>query len=187
MSARLFLALMVAASALSAATATPSASAAPVEAMAGSADSPASETSAHAAPLADGVTVYYFHHTIRCVTCIAAEALADTLVYTTFASEVEADELVWAAVNLDDAGNLQFADQYELGPFGLVVSVCAGGEELYWRELKSIEDLTEYPALYNEYVREEIQYALDVFESRVGGVDGTKEEDHDENVGGVLP
>ncbi len=185
--------LVAAVSALAAATATlviaavSVSTAVPPDATADAADSLAPQAHAREEPLADGVTVYYFHHTIRCVTCIAAEALADTLVHTTFASEVDAGELMWAVVNLDGPGNEQFADTYGLGPFGLIVSVRAGGDEFYWRELKSIEDLTGYPDLYNEYVRSEIQYALDVLENGVMGVGGTKEEDHDENAGGALP
>jgi len=184
MSTRLLLALVVVVSALSVATADAAVS---VDATAAPADSLAAQTGASQEPPADGVTVYYFHHTIRCVTCIAAEALADTLVHTTFAPEVDAGELTWAAVNLDESENEQFADTYELGPFGLVVSVRAGGEEIYWRELKSIEDLTAYRGLFNEYVGGEIRYALDILEN--GGVDvgGKKEEDHDENAGRVLP
>ncbi len=181
MRTRLVLALTVAAASSAAAFAPPS------DITSGAADSLASQVSVQEEPLDDGVTVYYFHHTIRCVTCVAAEALADTLVHTTFASEVDAGELAWATINLDEAGNEQLADAYETGLFGLIVSVRAGGEEFYWRELKSIEDLTEYPDLYNEYVRGEIRYALAEFESRVIGARGKKEEDHDENAGRVLP
>ncbi len=181
MSARLFLALVVAASALSAATAAPVATAVPVDATAVPVDSLASQVGAQEEPLSDGVTVYYFHRTIRCVTCIAAEALADTLMRRDFAAELQSGALTWLVVNVDKGANDRFADTYELGPFGLIVSVRMGGEELYWRELKSIEDLVEYQGLFAEYVGGEIRYTLDMLQGEVSR-DATRQ-----GGAGVLP
>jgi hypothetical protein len=163
MSVRMLCVLMIAVSTHSPAFA------AAADAAAGPADSLAVPGDVRLEPLADGVTALYFHHTIRCVTCIAAEALADTLIHTAFAPHVAAGELAWVVVNVDEAGNEQFVDTYGLGPFGLVLSVRSDGEEIRWRELKSIEDLVEYRELFDEYLRDEIQHALDVADDGASG------------------
>lgn len=183
MSIRLVCALMVAAAIFS------PASAATLDAVAGPADSLAARMDIPLEPLADGVTVFYFHRTIRCVTCIAAEALADTLVRAVFGPEMAAGELTWMVVNVDETGHEQFVDLYGLGPFGLVISARSSGEEIYWRELKSIEDLVEYRELFDEYVRGEIRFALDILHDGNQGdarqLD--KEGGSNEDARGVLP
>jgi hypothetical protein len=183
MNTRVLCALAVVMSALS------PASAAALDAAAAPVDSLAVSMSVRLEPLADGVTVFYFHRTIRCVTCIAAEALADTLIHEAFAPQIVTGRLAWTVVNVDEAGNEQFVDRYGLGPFGLVISVRSSGEEVSWRELKSIEDLVAYRGLFDEYVREETQHALDILG---GGTDECaqepdKEGDSNEDARGVLP
>lgn len=128
-------------------------------------------------PIADGVTVYYFHRTIRCETCLRAEALADSIVHRAFAPEVERGELDWIAVDVDRESGAHFVDKYELGLFGLVISARAGGEELYWRNLESVPDLVDYRQLFGEYVRGEVRHALDRFTGGFSEPRDTTKED----------
>lgn len=130
------------------------------------------------ATLADGVAVLYLHHTIRCETCLLAEALADSLIRTAFADETAEGRLAWVVLNVEDEGNERLVDHYELGPFGLVLSIRSGGEEVFWRELESIEDLAAYPGLFNEYLSGEVRHALARSAGELPESADTKEEDH---------
>ena len=138
-------------------------------------------------PLDDGVTALYFHRTIRCETCLRAEALADSLLTTAFADETAAGRLAWVVVNVEEPGNEGFVDRYELGPFGLVLSIRSCGEETFCRELESIEDLAAYPGLFDEYLSDEVRHALARYTGELSGARDTKKEDHLEDARGVLP
>ncbi len=118
------------------------------------------------APLDDGVTVYYFHRTIRCETCLKAEAFADTLVHTELAPEGERRELAWIVLNIDEERYAPVAEAYDVGPFALVISARSEGDEFYWKNVESIGDLVPYRGLFDEHVLGELRYALGL---RAGG------------------
>ena len=69
------------------------------------------------------VTVYYFHFTRRCATCLAVEENARKALGALFPDEVKTGEYTFTSLNLDEAGTKEIADKLKVGGQTLLV-VC---------------------------------------------------------------
>jgi hypothetical protein len=67
------------------------------------------------------VSVYYFHFTRRCATCMAVEENARKAVESLYPNEVKSGDYSFASLNLDDAGTKGIADKLGIGGQSLVV------------------------------------------------------------------
>lgn len=70
----------------------------------------------------DAVTVYYFHSTTRCDSCLEIERLAEELLTREFSLELAAGRLLWLPVNVDLPENAHFVSDFDLAANELVVS-----------------------------------------------------------------
>jgi hypothetical protein len=116
-------------------------------------------TGADATPAAAGrqVTVYYFHRTARCPTCLKIEALAKQEVEASFATELKRGDLKFLSLNVEEAGNEHFVKDYELVTQAVVLVDYRDGVQQRWRNLEAIWDLVHTEEDFNRYIRDEVQ------------------------------
>ena len=67
------------------------------------------------------VSVYYFHFTRRCATCMAVEENARKAVEALYPNEVKSGEYSFTALNLDEASTKGIADKLGVGGQTLLV------------------------------------------------------------------
>ena len=116
-------------------------------------------TATDATPAAAGrqVTVYYFHRTARCMTCMKIEALAKQEVEASFAAELERGGLQFLSLNIEEAGNEHFVKDYELVTQSLVLVEYHDGVQVRWENLEAIWDLVHAEEDFARYVRDEVR------------------------------
>lgn len=131
----------------------------PAEGTAVAAGAPAS-ADATAAP-APRVTVYYFHWTMRCRTCLSIEQQAEEALRARFADELAAGILAWHSIDVQEAANEHFAKKYDLVTSSLVLvrSGDDGADE--WIVLDKVWDLVDERGAFAQYVCEETQRWLE--------------------------
>lgn len=74
------------------------------------------------------VSVYYFHFTRRCATCMAVEENARKAVEALYPIEVKAGEYSFSSLNLDEASTKEIADK--LGVGGQTMMVVHGDKKI---------------------------------------------------------
>jgi len=77
---------------------------------------------------ASKVSVYYFHFTRRCATCMAVEENARKAVEALYPKEVKSGDYSFTSLNLDEAGTKEIADK--LGVGGQTMMVVRGEKKL---------------------------------------------------------
>jgi len=123
---------------------------------AGSGRDQAATAGAPAAGGRDKVTVYYMHSTIRCVTCNAIEARADSVLKSRFAAQLADGSLEWKSVDFQE--DEAMAKRYGVGVSCLVLVRWRGGKEQAYRRLDEvwakIGDEDEFARYVGDAVRE---------------------------------
>lgn len=69
------------------------------------------------------VSVYYFHYTQRCKTCVELEATAKLSVENLYASQVQRGEYVFKSFNIDDLETKELQKKYDIAGQTLLI-VC---------------------------------------------------------------
>jgi hypothetical protein len=108
------------------------------------------------APAGRTVIAYYFHGDVRCDTCRKLEAYSRATIEARFADELAAGALQWRLVNVDEAENEHFIDDYGLYTRSLVLSEVVDGREARWKNLDRIWELVGDRLAYDDYVRTEV-------------------------------
>jgi len=104
-----------------------------------------------------GVVVYYFHRTVRCVTCNTIEAYTRQVMDSAF-SEVQADgSMQMVSVNYETAAHEHFVKDFELTSNSVVLARLAAGKVTEWKNLDQIWDLVKDATAFSAYVQTEIQ------------------------------
>lgn len=67
------------------------------------------------------VSIYYFHFTRRCATCLAVEENARKAVESLYPVEIKAGEYSFTSLNLDEASTKAIADKLGVGGQSLMV------------------------------------------------------------------
>jgi len=111
-------------------------------------------------PPKDVVTVYYFHTTHRCPTCNMFEGLAKAVVEKDFADKVKTNQLAFEPVNIDEAGNKHFVQDYKLYTKSVIISVYKDGKEVSWKNLDKLWELARDRDKLREYLHSNIAEAL---------------------------
>jgi hypothetical protein len=104
------------------------------------------------------VVVYYFHGERRCSTCRKIEELSRKAVTEGFAEEIANGAVRFEAVNVDQAENSHFIQEYQLYTRALILSEqAAGGKELKRKNLDRIWELIHRPPEFSSYVQRELE------------------------------
>ncbi len=94
------------------------------------------------------VTVYYFHRTYRCYTCLNIEKMAHETLQKTYPQELTNGTIRWQPV--DYMQNVTLAQQFEVDFPTLVVAVNDKGKVSSFRRLDDTWDLKNDPKAFNE-------------------------------------
>ena len=117
-----------------------------------------------AAPVAANerqVTVYYFHRTARCATCLKIEELSKNSVEANFADALKTGGLVFQSVNVEDEGNEHFVEDYALVSQAVVLVDYRDGVQKNWKSLDRTWDLVHTENEFTGYVRDEVRAFLE--------------------------
>jgi hypothetical protein len=104
----------------------------------------------------DHLTVYYFHRTARCVTCMTIERLTQSEVEAAFGHQITSGEIVFRSVNVEDPGNDHFTKDYELVSQAVVLVEMRDGAPGRWKNLDAIWDLVHEEDMFRQYIRSEV-------------------------------
>jgi hypothetical protein len=70
-------------------------------------------------------------------------------------------KVVWRLVNLDEPANKHFLDDYRLYTKSLIVSEIRDGEEVRWKNLMKVWQLTNDKEAFVKYVQDEVRAYLE--------------------------
>jgi hypothetical protein len=106
-------------------------------------------------PAASTVMVYYFHRTVRCVTCLSIEANVAQVIEDNFHQQMADGRLMWMPFNLDDPGGKEFEKEFEIAGSTLVVA-RTDDNRVQYKKLEGVWQLLGDPERFSEYVTDEI-------------------------------
>jgi hypothetical protein len=99
------------------------------------------------------VVAYYFHGNARCRTCKSIEAGTLEVLQTSFPEALDAGDLVWKPVNIDQAENEHFVDDFQLPSRIVVIADMVDGKAVKWTNLDRVWELVGDPEAFEEYIR----------------------------------
>lgn len=115
------------------------------EAAVGNDPSTAGATEALNGNPADGVVAFYFHGTMRCVTCKKLEAYSR--------EAFEGSGIALQVVNTDLPENRHFVDDFQLVTRSLVLAEYRSGQIARWSNLERVWELVGEQVAFLNYVR----------------------------------
>jgi len=105
--------------------------------------------------VADGVVAIYFHGNARCATCRKIEAYADEAIAKGFVDELAAGRLEWQVVNIEEAGNEHFIEDFQLVTRSVVLVEYRDGKVVRWENLEKVWQLVRSKDRFVEYIQGE--------------------------------
>ena len=129
---------------------------------AGATPAAASESTAgdSATTAASEVVLYYFHGSHRCKTCRSMEAYAQEALETEFKKQLEAGELQWKVLNMEEPENEHFAKDFELVSSSLVLVEMKGDDVVRHEVLQEAWKLVRDEPSFIAYVQESVHKYL---------------------------
>ena len=106
------------------------------------------------------VIVYYFHGTVRCTTCKTIEKYSREAVEHYFPNELKSGRLVFRTMNVEEAANHHYIQDYQLFSKSLVVSLEKQGKEVTWKNLTDVWKLVGDKDKFFRYVKDEVEKFL---------------------------
>lgn len=103
------------------------------------------------------VIAYYFHRTVRCVSCITIERYSAEAIENGFADELKDGRLEWRSVNVEEEGNEHFEEDFSLYTQSLVLVEVKNGTHTQWKNLEKIWELMNDKESFTKYVQNEIR------------------------------
>ncbi len=112
---------------------------------------------------AEGTTVmvYYFHGAARCVSCTLLEEYAKEAVEQAFPQELAAGKMHFLSVDVMEAQNRHFLDDFALTTQSVILTEQRGDEILRWKNLDRIWNLLNDKPSYVTYVQESCRAFLE--------------------------
>ena len=131
----------------------------PARASSGAAAAQAAPAVSPGAPREQGTKViaYYFHVTVRCVTCKAIEAYSKAVIQQKFAKEIAAGRLEWRLVNVQLLENRHYIQDYQLFTRSLVLALIKDGQQKEYKVLNDTWELVGTPERMQGYVEKEVR------------------------------
>jgi hypothetical protein len=102
------------------------------------------------------VVAYYFHGDFRCATCRKLEQYSKDAIETNFKDAIASGKLEFKAVNVDEAGNEHFTDDYQLYTKSVILSLVKDGKETKWKNLDKIWELVRDKQEFYGYMDAEV-------------------------------
>lgn len=118
----------------------------PVAASASEAANPKSSSSLK-------VIAYYFHVTVRCITCRTIESYSKEAIDRGFPEELKKGVIEWRPVNVQLLENRHFIQDYRLFTRSLVLVKVKDEKQVEWRNLQKVWELVGDKEAFLRYVR----------------------------------
>ncbi len=106
------------------------------------------------------VVAYYFHTTMRCVTCKMIEDFSRVALVSGFPDEIKNGRLEFKAVNVDEPANQHYLKDYRLITRSLVLVRFVGDKQEKWKTLERVWDFVDKKEEFEKYVKEETKNFL---------------------------
>lgn len=107
-------------------------------------------------PLGQGSTViaYYFHGKFRCSSCVKIEAMSRKAIAEGFPEELQSGRLQFREVNIDEAPNQHFIEEYQLSSQSLILVEVRDGRRIRWQNMEKVWTLLDSEPEFIRYVRD---------------------------------
>jgi hypothetical protein len=99
--------------------------------------------------LSDKIEAYYFHFTVRCMTCRTVEAQAKEDIETLYPELVKQGKISFQAINLDDASSKAIAEKLQIS--GQTLLLVKGSQKI---------DITNQGFMYAVYQPEKLKAVI---------------------------
>ena len=109
----------------------------------------------------DQVIAYYFHTTFRCPSCQKIQRYAEAAWQEYFAPELESGALVTRVINVEEAGQGHYVQDYQLYTKSVVLALIKDGQEVRFKNLDQIWPLLGNKGKFYQYIKDETQRFLD--------------------------
>ena len=106
------------------------------------------------------VIAYYFHGTFRCATCLAIEKYSKEAIDHYFANELKNGKLEFKSLNVEEAENRHYIQDYQLFSKALVISLIKNGKEKSWKNLVDVWTHVRDKDKFFQYVKAEVEKFL---------------------------
>ena len=123
-------------------------------------ENPATRMDAVTISKARKVTVYYFHNTIRCATCLRMEEYSKFAIYAGFPDELKSGSIEWSVVDMQLPENRHFVEDFRLRMSSLVIVRFKEGKQAEWRNLEKIGDHVGDMTEFVKYVQSNVKAFL---------------------------
>ena len=89
----------------------------------------------------DQVVVYYFHRKFRCPSCLIVESALNETMREHFSAEFRDGRLAMCVVNLDEADNKGYIDEFDILFNSVIVVERKGGRALRFKNMEKIWEI----------------------------------------------
>ena len=113
-----------------------------------------------AAPIQNGIVVYYFHGNQRCQTCLNIEELSRTATTQYLKDRINNTPIKFISVNVEEEANEHFIQDYQLLVRSVVIANIKYSKEIGWRRLDKVWKFHSDPEKFFNYFNTEIKLLL---------------------------
>lgn len=106
------------------------------------------------------VVAYYFHVSVRCVTCRTIESYSGEAIRQGFAEQLKNGSIEWRPVNVQLPENRHFVRDFQLFTRSLVLVKVRNGKQQEWRNLEQVWDLVRDKGSFLKYVQSNVKSYL---------------------------
>ena len=106
------------------------------------------------------VIAYYFHGTFRCTTCRTIEKYSKEAIEHYFANELKNGTLEFKSLNVEEAENRHYIQDYQLFSRALVISLVKEDKEVTWKNLTDVWTHVRDKEKFFQYVKDEVEKFL---------------------------
>jgi hypothetical protein len=106
------------------------------------------------------VIAYYFHGTFRCTTCQNIEKYSKEAIERYFPNELKNGKLEFKALNVEEAENRHYIQDYQLFSRALVISLVKQDKEVTYKNLTDVWKLVRDKDKFFHYVKDEVEIFL---------------------------
>jgi hypothetical protein len=103
------------------------------------------------------VVAYYFHGRYRCPSCLKIEAYTREAIQSGFAEELKNRSLEWREINVEEAGNQHFVQDYQLYTKSVILSDLHQGRQTRWKNLDQVWTFLPDKSAFMNYVTAEVR------------------------------
>ena len=121
---------------------------------------PATGVQAKSAAASTVVYAYYFHQTFRCLSCQSMEETAAREIQEHFAGQIQAGQVVWMSVNIDEPAGKVLRQQFNARGSELVLARMENGACKESKKLDELSGLLDRPDAFSKYLIDEVSACL---------------------------